>query len=208
MIPQQGAAGRQVSNWVREVVNQGGEVLREVVQAVVQAVVVPHRRLQPAGILQSESFTRGDSPDPEDLDVYRPRDPSCGGFPTNNDDIFTAREGQALFHGRKRREDSCVCTGMEGPNGVFTNTRSRLEPKLMTWLQTQRKPLRLEQSPFLCVWSQSWWLRASDYEIEAFQVRRTRASANFSRWPVHHWRNFEWDLRSKSQIGSFEITSH
>ena len=37
------AAGRQVSNRVLEVVSRGGEVLCEVVQAVVKAVVVPHR---------------------------------------------------------------------------------------------------------------------------------------------------------------------
>ena len=40
------AAGRQVSIRVLEMVSRGGEVLREVVQAVVKAVVLPHRRLR------------------------------------------------------------------------------------------------------------------------------------------------------------------
>ena len=34
----------------------------------------------------------------------------------------------SFFHssrGRKRREDSCMCAGAEGPNRGFTNTRSR-----------------------------------------------------------------------------------
>ena len=44
------AAGRQVPNRMREVfkLSRGGEVLRE----VLKAVVVPHHRLQPTGILQ------------------------------------------------------------------------------------------------------------------------------------------------------------
>ena len=41
--PNGSAAGRQMSNQVLEVVSRGGEVLCEVVQAVVKAVVVPHR---------------------------------------------------------------------------------------------------------------------------------------------------------------------
>ena len=73
------------------------------------------------------SFTRGDSPESDDLEAHRPldHDPSRGRSPTNDDDIFTAGEGQAPFRGRKRQEDSCLCAGVEGPNGVFTNTRSR-----------------------------------------------------------------------------------
>ena len=76
----------------------------------------------------SESFTRGNSPEPDELNMFRPLDQSRGGSPTNNDNIFTAGEGQlwqAQLHGRKCQEDSCVCTGVEGPNRVFTNTRSR-----------------------------------------------------------------------------------
>ena len=57
--------------------------------------------------------------------MYRPCDPSRGGSPTNDDDIFTAGEGQAPSSGRKCREDSCVCTGVEGLDGAYTNTRSR-----------------------------------------------------------------------------------
>ena len=56
----------------------------------------------------SELYPRGDSPSP-----------------TNEDDVVTAGEGQAPFHRRKCREESCVCTWVKGPNGVFTNTRSR-----------------------------------------------------------------------------------
>ena len=37
------AAGRQVSNRVLAVVSRGSEVVHEVVQAVVKAVIVPHR---------------------------------------------------------------------------------------------------------------------------------------------------------------------
>ena len=76
---------------------------------------------------RNSEYTRGDSPEPEDLEAYRNLDPSCCGSPTNEDDIVTAGEleGQAPIHRRKYREESCVCTGVEGPNGVFTNTRSR-----------------------------------------------------------------------------------
>ena len=50
--------------------------------------------------------------------------PTRGGSPTNNDDIAIACEGQASCHGREQsREASCLCTGVKGPNGVFTNTR-------------------------------------------------------------------------------------
>ena len=111
---------------------------------MVQAEVVPHYRFQATGIslrgprstdevlsqaqshLQrnSELFTRGDSPEPKGLDAYRTLDLSRGGSPTNDYDIVTASDGQAPFRGRKRREDSCMCTGVEGPNGVFTYTRS------------------------------------------------------------------------------------
>ena len=75
----------------------------------------------------SEVYSRGDSPEPEDLEAYRIFDPSRGGSLTNEDEIVTAGEGQAPIHRRKYREESssCVCTGVEGPNGVFTNTRSR-----------------------------------------------------------------------------------
>ena len=74
---------------------------------------------------RNSEYTRGDSPEPDDLDEYRYLDPSRCGSPTNEDDIVTAGEGQAPFRGRKYQEESCVCTGVEGPNGVFTNTRSR-----------------------------------------------------------------------------------
>ena len=74
----------------------------------------------------SEVYLRGDSPEPDDLNEYRILDPSRGGSPTNEDEIVTAGEGQAPIHRRKYREESsCVCTGVEAPNGVFTNTRSR-----------------------------------------------------------------------------------
>ena len=74
----------------------------------------------------SEVYPRGDSPEPDDLNEYRPLDPSRGGSPTNEDDeIVTAGEGQAPNHRRKYQDASCVCTGVEGPGGVFTNTRSR-----------------------------------------------------------------------------------
>ena len=43
--------------------------------------------------------TTGDSPEPDDLNAYRTLDPSHGGSPTNNNDTFTAGEGQAPFHG-------------------------------------------------------------------------------------------------------------
>ena len=46
------AAGRQVSIRVLEMVSRGGEVLLEVVQAVVKALFVPHRRLRANGIRQ------------------------------------------------------------------------------------------------------------------------------------------------------------
>ena len=45
--------------------------------------------------------------------------------PTNEDEIVTAGKGQAQIHCRKYRDESCMCTGVEAPNGVFTNTRSR-----------------------------------------------------------------------------------
>ena len=72
-------------------------------------------------------YRSGESPEPEDLNEYRILDPSRGGSPTNEDEIVTAGEGQAPIHRRKpeRRDGSCVCTGVEDPNGVFTNTRSR-----------------------------------------------------------------------------------
>ena len=56
----------------------------------------------------SEVYRGGDSPEPEDLEAYRILDPSCGGSPTNEDEIVTAGEGQAPIHRRKpeRREDS------------------------------------------------------------------------------------------------------
>ena len=74
---------------------------------------------------RNSEYTRGYSPEQDDLNEYRTLDPSRCGSPTNEDDILTAGEGQAPFRGRKYQEESCVCTGVEGPNGVFTNTRSR-----------------------------------------------------------------------------------
>ena len=69
----------------------------------------------------SELYPRGDSPEPEDLNEYRTLDPSRCGSPTNEDEIVTAGEGQSLIHRRKpqRREESCVCTGVEAPNEVL-----------------------------------------------------------------------------------------
>ena len=58
----------------------------------------------------------------EDLDEYRPLDPSRCGSPTN-DDIVTARQGQVLLRGRQSREASLVIVGVSDPDGVFNNTR-------------------------------------------------------------------------------------
>ena len=70
-------------------------------------------------VKNSEKFFRDDPPEPGDLDVYRPFDPSRGGSPFNDNDIVTASEGQAQLRGRKNREASSVCTGLEGPDGVL-----------------------------------------------------------------------------------------
>ena len=61
-------------------------------------------------------FVSGDLPDSEKLDAYRPLDPLRGVSLTNDDDIVTAGEGQALCHDRQGREASCVCIGVEGPS--------------------------------------------------------------------------------------------
>ena len=73
----------------------------------------------------SELYPRANSPEPEDLEAYGILGPSRCGSPTNEDKIVTAGEGQALIHRRKYRDESCVCSGVEAPNRVFTNTRSR-----------------------------------------------------------------------------------
>ena len=56
--------------------------------------------------------------------MYRPRDSSRGGSPIYDNDIVTAGEGHAPFCGRQQSR-LCVCLGLEGPKGVFTNTRAR-----------------------------------------------------------------------------------
>ena len=53
-------------------------------------------------------YRRGDSPEPEDLEAYRILDPSRYGSPTNEDEIVTAGEGQALIH-REGTEMSLAC---------------------------------------------------------------------------------------------------
>ena len=109
-------------------------MLREVVVKAVVVLLVPHHQLQVrcastdevlsqvrSHLHRNSEYTRGDSPEPDDLDEYRYLDPSRCGSPTNEDDIVTASEGQAQFRGRKYRDGSCVCTGVKGPNGVFTS---------------------------------------------------------------------------------------
>ena len=59
----------------------------------------------------SEKFVRGNSPEPDDLEAYRPLDPSRSRSPIHDDDIVTAGEDEAPFRGRQSREDSCLCTG-------------------------------------------------------------------------------------------------
>ena len=78
----------------------------------------------------TELYPRGDSPEPDDFNEYRILDLSRCGSPTNEDDIVTAGEAPIRgTGGRRYREESCVCTGVEGPNGVFTNTRSRFSSR-------------------------------------------------------------------------------
>ena len=82
---------------------------------------------------KNSEYPRGDSPERDDLNEFRILDPSRCGSPTKKDDIVTAGEGQVPFHRRKCREESCVCTGVEGPNRVFTNTRSRSSSRAPQW---------------------------------------------------------------------------
>lgn len=117
------AAGQKVLNRGCKVLQRGADVLRE----ALQAVVLPHYRLQANGISQpspkaatkfsskpetnccknSETFVRGESPVQEDLNKYKPLDPSRCGTATvrpsrTNDNIDAAGEGEAPLSDRKR----------------------------------------------------------------------------------------------------------
>ena len=123
----------------------------------------------------SDSFTRGDSLEPEDLEAYRTLDPSRGGSPTNDDDIITAGEGQAPFRGRSAERILACALGwipQEARNGSEmkkardTRLRSRSSSRApearngSDFSKAQTKKAKLEghreiQQAFLCVWSQS-----------------------------------------------------
>ena len=110
------AAGRKVSNRVREVINRWGEDsprsagvsgASSGARSGCATPSTPGKWDSPASTKEvleqalshlqrnSEMFVRGDSPEPGDLHAYRTLDPSRGGSLTNDDDIVTAGEGQA-----------------------------------------------------------------------------------------------------------------
>ena len=93
----------------------------------------------------SEKFARGDSPKPDDLEAYRPLDPSRGEFPINDDDIFTAGEGQAPFRGRKRQEDSCAL-GWKHWKALPTKSTNKRVPTTNTNKRVYQQKVVIQQS--------------------------------------------------------------